>query len=382
MVLRIGVTQWHWVTQSKHFYDLKNDRQLANLIGENIMSKSLIALVILCVFLVTYGYVGSAQSYNSISDKSISVGDYVFTADLPITRGASGTWMVDKFQEAKQSNAVNEHSTVMNVMYDPKINYDEQDWSGFYVTNWLYHGNSFSDEATDEFYQTSAEVSVAVVNIPQVWKNLMLTQNEILSIAVGKYPSIMNQSEQNITFSDYPAYLVEASDRFSNAARLAVALDNDTIGIISVNIGFADSSFRGRAFDLINKITITKIITNETVDSEKNPVDVLLAALPTESEQDYIISTHLSTSDINNNNNTVTNYKLYWNGSAFYSICPFEGYRNCIIYNAPIALSALPTDVINRFIKNARALSISANDAKVFVPELGRINFSQLDNIA
>ena len=152
----------------------------------------------------------------------------------------------------------------MNVRYDPWINYDDNNWSGFYVTNWLSHSDGFSDMKTDEFYQTSAKVSVAVATIPQSWKDLHLTQNEILSIAVDKYPSAMdNQSEQNITFNNNPGHLVEASDRFTDAARLAIALDNNTIGIICVNIGFADSSFKGRAFDLINKITITKLTTNK-----------------------------------------------------------------------------------------------------------------------
>lgn len=218
---------------------------------------SLVALVGLCAILSMCSSFGSAQS-----DKSISLGGYTFTSDL------GDGWIVpDDVAVYQKTDA-----------YYP----DDSDtaWKGYYVWPWLKFPSYPNAPKDDEEYQSSRTFAIIyVLTIPPELKAAQLKQNirvygsidkvpedqkekdtnEILAIATGKYTMDMtSNSEKDITFNDRQAHLIEADNSAYSGGRIAIALDNDTIGLIDVTVYYTQNNpFDGRAWDVINSIKIT-----------------------------------------------------------------------------------------------------------------------------
>jgi len=135
----------------------------------------------------------------------------------------------------------------------------------------------------DDSYQASGTfVTLNVITIPSDLKDAQLKQNirvygsankipddqkakdinQILSIVTGKYAmSMTTNTEKDITFNDHPAHLIEAVDLAVSFATIAILLDDNTVGLIDVNISYnppiGGVAASGRAWDIINSITVT-----------------------------------------------------------------------------------------------------------------------------
>lgn len=210
---------------------------------------------------------------SSMNEKSVSLGGYNFTADLP------EGW--DTFKDLNIEEADDEDAGI----------HDGYSWKGVATIPWFYpqYPNAPKD---DSYYTGSALTELYVLTIPSDLKQDQLDENIRIYGSVDKIPDdkkekdiktmltdvappynsklIMDYSDEDITFNDFPAHLAEMeafrnaklnSEETNSYGRVAILLDENTVGIIDVTVMRYSPSgqfFDGKASDVIDSFRITK----------------------------------------------------------------------------------------------------------------------------
>lgn len=243
--MKIGVIHWQWGKTSKHFYDLTNDRQLANLMGENIMLKiSLIGFVMLCAVMACGCMEGTEVA------KSVELRGYNFTfndadgwfSDTDIeeasysTRlraGSYGGFTVDEMQRDLWLGWGG--SAMERAFYKPDSNHDASVSQRKYMDGVIALYVLDPIDSEDLTYDTALEEAVYLPN-DYINKDIMMDEE-------------MDKKETTIDGKD--AYLIlHPNDKFAVAS---VQLDSGLIVVISVD------DDNGRPEDLIRKFTISEV---------------------------------------------------------------------------------------------------------------------------
>jgi len=225
-------------------------------------------IVTLCMLLLL------AATANA-SEKSVSLGEHTFTADLP------DEWKTFDDFSMHEVNDGNENS------YSADVN-DGYSWKGFMAEPWYYPLYPNAPKGDDYYGHFSSVVNLYVLTIPADLKKDQLDENirvygsadkipddqkekdvtKILTDAAPPYLSkeLRDYSDKDINFSDHTAHLAEMttasplnSDDRTSSGRIAILLDENTIGVIDVSVEqFSPSGkfFDGTAWDVINSITV------------------------------------------------------------------------------------------------------------------------------
>jgi len=202
------------------------------------------------------------------SENSVSVGEHTFTADLP------DGW---KAFDNLNIGPVNEEDAGID---------DGYSWKGFGAVPWFYpqYPNAPKGDSDQLF---SSVVNLYVFTIPADLKKDQLDENirvygsadkipddkkkkdiaDLLMVLAPPYlnKQMMDYSNKDITFDDHPAHLAEMTtqnldnNNEVSSGRIAILLDENTIGIIDVTVcHFSNSGtfFDSKAWDVINSITV------------------------------------------------------------------------------------------------------------------------------
>lgn len=219
---------------------------------------------------------GCTSSGSGSNEKSISLGGYNFTADLPEGWESFKDITINKVDDENE----NYYQSGVKGIYS---------WKGFTIRPWFYpeYPNAPKD---DEYYRASAAVELYVLTIPPDLKQDQLDENiriygsedkipdeqkekdiaKILTDAAPPYLSdlLKDYNDEDLTFNDLPAHLAEKEayrnddlDETNSYGRMAVLLDENTVGVIDVYVQRYSPSgqfFDGDARDIIDSFTITK----------------------------------------------------------------------------------------------------------------------------
>lgn len=303
-----------------------------------------IGLVALCMLLIACNCVSNAQTDGvNVFDNSVAIDEYIFTSNLPIVSdGEQGvpSWYVPERLDMIRTDAV-PLNNILNVIEDPRINQEDNKWKGIYG-NWVtYVNNSATNNSI-----AHAMIDIAIVDIPVAWKNLNLTQNELLTSVIGRYPA----KQANITFFGYPAHLIEKNSKDMSNAKISVLLNNDTICVIAATMSFNSENYTNHAVDLIHGISITQAddqmlstLPAKVADSRlQTAISTLVELMPATKPApcDECVST-LGSSDYIQGNVVETWYVVCWNGSAFQKLSWRGGQAK---QYTPITLEEIPYD--------------------------------------
>jgi hypothetical protein len=314
-----------------------------------------IGLVALCVVLIACNCVSNAQTDGvNVFDNSVAIDGYIFTTDIPIVhndeRGVPA-WYVQEQLSMLRTDAVPTNG-ILNVIEDPRISQEDNKWKGIYG-NWVdYVNNSATNDSI-----AHAMIDIAIVDIPIAWENLNLTQNELLTSVIGRYPT----KQANITFCGYPAHLIETNSRSISNAKISVLLNNDTICVITASMSFNSENYTNHAVDLIHGITITQadnqmlsMLPAKAADSMlQTAISTLVELMPAMKPAapcDECISTLVSIDNIQGNV-VQTWYGVCWNGSAFQKLSWRGGQAK---QYTPITLEEIPYDAYIYLIDEAK----------------------------
>lgn len=207
------------------------------------------------------------------NEKNITLGGYTFKADLPdgwvLSSDSNMPYSFDSSNPDDAPNGANVEGT----------------WKGIEVTafNFLAYPNAPKDNSNygiitgyiildvltvpNELKQSLQEKDVAVYGSLDKVPDDRKAQDvqEILgnAVYVTRIGSEKFDSDKSITFNDHNARLFERDDGPSNGV-IAISLDSNTIALIEVSIntirhpGQEDEAlYNGRAWDIINTITVT-----------------------------------------------------------------------------------------------------------------------------
>lgn len=207
--------------------------------------------------------------------QTVSISGHTFTANLP------DGWIRPDDVAVKQDGYYLPDTS--SEYYPPDYQPDENvTWKGSNVDRWVIFPSYPNAPKGDDSYQASGSyTTLYVVTIPPDLKEAQLKQNirvygssdkipddqkakdinQILSIVTGKYTMGMTtNTEKDIAFNDHPAHLIEADDTAVSFAKIAILLDDNTVGLIDVNIDYAPPiggvAASGRAWDIISSITV------------------------------------------------------------------------------------------------------------------------------
>lgn len=221
--------------------------------------------------------IAGCTSSGSTNEKSISLGGYNFTADLP------DGWKTFENIAVHEVNEGDENSYSANID-------DGYSWKGFTVEPWFYPQYPNAPKDDDTYGSFSSVVNLYVLTIPADLKKDQLEENiriygsedkipdeqkekdiaKILTDAAPPYLSdlLKDYNDEDLTFNDLPAHLAEKEayrndnfDETNSYGRMAVLLDENTVGIIDVYVQRYSPSgqfFDGDARDIIDSITIAK----------------------------------------------------------------------------------------------------------------------------
>lgn len=313
-----------------------------------------IGLVALCVLLIVCNCVSNAQTDGVyVFDNSVAIDGYIFTADIPIVHNDEQgvpTWYVLEQLSMIRTDAVPINS-VLDVIEDPRINQEDNKWKGIYG-NWvIYINNSATNDSI-----AHAMIDIAIVDIPIAWENLNLTQNELLTSVIGRYPT----KQANITFCGYPAHLIEKNSRSMSNAKISVLLNNDTICVIIASMSFNSENYTNHAVDLIHGINITQAddqmlstLPAKAADSRlQTAISTLVELMPATKPApcDECVS-ELGSGDYIQGKVVQTWYGVCWNGSAYQRLSWRAGQAE---QYTPITLEEIPYDVYSYLIHKAR----------------------------
>lgn len=215
--------------------------------------------------------------------------------------------------------------------------------------------NYVDNSATDDSI-AHAMIDIAIVDIPAAWKNLNLTQNELLTMVIGN----CRAEQSNITFCGYPAHLIEKdSDDLSNA-KISVLLNNDTICVIAASMSFNSENHTKHAVDLIEGITIVQAgdqmlstLPTKAADSKlQTAINELVALMPETKPAscDECVSASGPRYD-KLGKHVQTYYVVCWNGSAFKKLSRLGEKR--VDEYIPITLEEIPYDAYIYLISEA-----------------------------
>ena len=312
-----------------------------------------IGLVALCMLLIACNCVSNAQTDRvNVFDNSVAIDEYIFTSNLPIVHDDEQgvpSWYVPEQMDMIRTDAV-PLNNILNVIEDPRINQKDNKWNGIYG-DWV---NYINNSATDDSI-VHAMIDMAIVDIPVAWKNLNLTQNELLTSVIGRYPT----KQANITFCGYPAHLIEKNSRSVSNAKISVLLNNDTICVITASMSFNSENYTNHAVDLIHGIIITQAddqmlstLPAKAADSRlQTAISTLVELMPATKPApcDECVSWRHS-SDYIQGKAVQTWYEVCWNGSA-YKILSWRGGQEK--QYTPISLEEIPYDVYSYLIHKA-----------------------------